>query len=72
MKAVCSVTVSQSAACTFSEILISECPSRVIMCKNGLLKGLSMETILSDGNCQILIVNSNNVNEFGSCAKNKI
>lgn len=68
MKGVCRITVSQSAACTFNEILMSECPSRAIMCKNGLLKGLSVETILSEGNYQILIVNSNNVNEFGSCA----
>jgi hypothetical protein len=51
---------------------MSECPSRTILCKNGLMKGLSVETVLSDGDCQIFIVNSNNVNEFGSCAKNKI
>jgi hypothetical protein len=56
----------------FSETVMSECPSRAVMCKNGFIKGLSVETVLSDGNYQIFIVNSNNVNEFGNCVKNKI
>jgi hypothetical protein len=59
-------------ACMFSETLITECPSRAVMCKNGFMKGLSVETVLNDGNYKIFIVNSNNVNEFGSCMKNRI
>jgi hypothetical protein len=33
-------------ACMFGETLVSERPSRAVMCKNGFMRGLSVETLL--------------------------
>lgn len=45
------------AVSTFSEILISKCPSRAFMHNNGSMKELCAETVSINGKCQVLALN---------------
>lgn len=57
----CCVIVPQSVKCAFlvfpkDRIAVSQCVSRVILYKNGLIEGLSVEFIASNDSCEVYLL----------------
>jgi hypothetical protein len=42
------------AACFFNEIVISKCLPMTIVCKNGSVEGLPVDTVVREENCKII------------------
>jgi hypothetical protein len=53
----CLARTFEVTACTFSEIVTSEWPSRAVPCMNGPTEGLSVGTPARDWNCKVFPVN---------------